>query len=191
MNMKFAAAAALGLLSCAVMAPQAAAADNGFYLGAGLTQTNFDISFDVDGDTVSGDEDDNGFKVIAGWRPLDWLAVEGNYLDLGGISEDGIEIDTSALTLSALVMAEIGIVDLYARVGMANWDTDFTVDTGSISDDGWEPTYGVGVGVHFGSIGVRAEYERFSTEALDEFLDGDGIESDTDIISVSVTYTFL
>jgi hypothetical protein len=191
MNMKFAAAAALGLLSCAAMAPQAAAADNGFYLGAGLTQTNFDISFDVDGETISGDEDDNGFKIIAGWRPLDWLAVEANYLDLGGISEDELEIDSSALTLSALVMAEIGIVDLYARVGMANWDTEFTVDAGSISDDGWEPTYGVGVGVHVGSIGVRAEYERFSTEALDEFLDGDGIESDTDIISVSVTYTFL
>ena len=59
MNMKFAAAAALGLLSCAAMAPQAAAADNGFYLGAGLTQTNFDISFDFEGESVSGDEDDN------------------------------------------------------------------------------------------------------------------------------------
>ena len=140
---------------------------------------------------MSGDEDDNGFKVIAGFRPLDWFAVEANYLDLGGISEDGLEIDTSALTVSALVLAEVGIVDLYARVGMANWDTDFRVDGGSISDDGWEPTYGVGVGVHFGSIGVRAEYERFSTEALDEFLDGSGIEADTDIISVSVTYTFL
>jgi OOP family OmpA-OmpF porin len=182
MNMKFAAAAALGLLSFAAMAPQAAAADNGFYLGAGLTETNFDV--DVDG--ISDDFDDNGFKVIAGWRPLNWLAVEANYLDLGGIDEDGLEIDSSAITLSGLVLAEIGIVDLYARVGMANWDTDFSVDAGSISDDGWEPTYGVGVGVHFGSIGVRAEYERFSTEALD-----DQIETDTDIISVSVTYTFL
>ena len=37
------------------------------------------------------------------------------------------------------------------------WDTDFD-DSGraAISDDGWEPTYGVGVGVHFGSLGVRA-----------------------------------
>ena len=30
---------------------------------------------------------------------------------------------------------------------------------GNASDDGWEPTYGVGVGAHFGSLGVRAEYE--------------------------------
>jgi len=183
MNMKFAAAAALGLLSFAAMAPQAAAADNGFYLGAGLTQTNFDV--EVDG--LSDDFDDNGFKVIAGFRPFNWLAVEANYLDLGGIDEGGLEVDSSAITVSALGLAEIGIVDLYARVGMANWNTDFDVGLGNnVSDDGWEPTYGLGVGLHFGSIGVRAEWERFSTEALD-----DEIETDSDIISLSVTYTFL
>jgi hypothetical protein len=183
MNKKFAAAAALGLLSLASFAPQATAADNGFYLGAGLTQANFDV--DVDG--ISDDFDDEGFKVIAGFRPLNWLAFEANYMDLGGIDEGGLEVDSSAISLSALVLAEIGIVDLYARAGMLNWDSDFSVSgLGSTSDDGWEPTYGVGVGVHFGSIGVRAEYERFSTEALD-----DEIDTDTGIISVSVTYTFL
>jgi OOP family OmpA-OmpF porin len=165
------------------MAPPAAAADNGFYLGAGITETNFDVS--VDG--ISDDFDDNGFKVIAGWRPFNWFAVEANYLDLGGIDDGGLEVDSSAITLSALVLAEIGIIDLYARAGMANWDSDFSVQgVGSVSDDGWEPTYGVGVGAHFGSIGVRAEYERFSTEALN-----DEIDTDTDIISLSVTYTFL
>jgi OOP family OmpA-OmpF porin len=183
MNMKFAAATVLGLLSLAALAPTAAAADNGFYLGAGLSNTNFDV--EVAG--VSDDFDDNGFKVIAGFRPLDWLAFEANYIDLGGTDEDGLSIDSNALTASALVLAEIGIVDLYARVGMANWNTDFSVDgVGSASDDGWEPTYGVGVGVHFGSIGVRAEYERFSTEALN-----DQIDTDVDTVSVSVTYTFL
>jgi OOP family OmpA-OmpF porin len=182
MNMKFAAAAAVGLLSFAAMAPQAAAADNGFYLGAGLTETNFDV--EVDG--LSDDFDDNGFKVIAGFRPLNWFAVEANYLDLGGIDEGGLEVDSSAITLSGLVLAEIGIVDLYARLGMANWDTDFEIPGGEVSDDGWEPTYGVGVGVHFGSIGARLEWERFSAEALD-----DQIETDTDIITLGVTYTFL
>ena len=31
--------------------------------------------------------DDNSFKIIAGFRPLNWLAVEANYIDLGGDSE--------------------------------------------------------------------------------------------------------
>ena len=71
MNMKFAAAAVLGLLSLAALAPNAAAADNGFYLGAGLSNTNFDI--DIDG--VSDDFDDNGFKVIAGIPALQLAGV--------------------------------------------------------------------------------------------------------------------
>ena len=183
MNMKFAAATLLGLVSLVAMAPNAAAADNGFYLGAGLTSTNFDAK--ING--ISGDDDDNGFKVIAGFRPLDWLAFEANYMDLGGVDTNGVNIDTTALTVSGLVLAEIGIVDLYARVGAAKWDADFGLSgVGNVSDDGWEPTYGVGVGVHFGSLGVRAEYERFSAKALD-----DQIDTDVGTVSVSVTYTFL
>ena len=161
----------------------AVAADNGFYLGAGVTSTNFKA--EIDG--FKDNSDDNGYKIIAGFRPLDWLAFEANYMDMGGIEEDGVKIDSTALTASALVLAEIGIVDLYARVGMANWNSDFSVQgAGNTSDDGWEPTYGAGVGVHFGSLGVRAEYERFSTEALNDQLD-----TDVGTVSLSFTYTFL
>jgi hypothetical protein len=181
MNTKFAAIAAVGALSLAAFAPQAAAADNGFYLGAGITQTEFDI------DGFGGESlDDNSFKLIAGWRALDWLAVEANYIDLGSASfEDPdfgtVELETKALTVSALAIAEIGVVDLYARLGMANWQAEIDIeDLGSVSDDGWEPTYGVGIGAHFGSLGLRAEFETF---------DADGLDNNT--LSLSFTYTFL
>jgi hypothetical protein len=180
MNMKFAAIAALGTLSLAAMAPQAAAADNGFYIGAGLTQTEFDID-----DLGSGGLDDNSFKLIAGFRPLDWLAIEANYIDLGGESFDDptlgdVSIDTTALTVSGLAIAEVGVIDLYARLGFANWKIDVDSDFGGGSDDGWEPTYGVGVGAHFGSLGVRAEFETFSAD-----------DTDVETLSLSFTYTFL
>ena len=183
MNMKFAAVAALGALSLAAVAPQAAAADNGFYIGAGITQTEFDID-----DIGSGELDDNSFKIIAGFRPLNWLAVEANYIDLGGESfEDEFlgdsSLDATAITVSALAIAEVGIIDLYARLGMANWKVDIDTDElGDFSDDGWEPTYGVGIGAHFGSIGVRAEWEQFNADDLD---------ADISTISLSFTYTFL
>jgi hypothetical protein len=182
MNMKFAAATVLGLLSLAALAPAASAADNGFYLGAGITDTKFDI----DG-LGSGSLDDNGFKVIGGFRPLNWLAFEANYLDLGGEEANGDSLDASAITLSGLVLAEIGIVDIYGRVGVAKWDADVSSNAlnFSDSDDGWEPTYGVGIGVHFGSIGVRAEYERFEAEFFD------ALDTDVSTVSLSVTYTFL
>ena len=181
MNMKFAAVAALGTLSLAALAPQAAAADNGFYLGAGITQTEFDID-----DIGSGELDDNSFKVIAGFRPLDWLAVEANYIDLVGESDGTTSLDATATTISALAIAEVGVIDFYARLGMANWKFDVDVeDFGSADDDGWEPTYGVGVGAHFGSLGVRAEYEMFKADLFDE------LDADVNTLSVSFTYTFL
>jgi OmpA-OmpF porin, OOP family len=181
MNMKFAAIAALGTLSLAAMAPQAAAADNGFYLGAGITQTEFDID-----DIGSGELDDNSFKLIVGFRPLDWLAVEANYIDLGGEDDGTTSLDASAVTVSALAIAEFAVIDLYARAGMANWNVDAAVQgLGSADDDGWEPTFGVGVGAHFGSLGIRAEYETFSADLFDE------LESDISTISLSFTYTFL
>jgi hypothetical protein len=177
MDKKLAAVAALATLSLAAVAPQAAAADNGFYLGAGITDSEFDIG------GTDGSLDDNSFKIIAGWRPLDFLAVEANYIDLGSENEDGFEIDASAITVSGLLLAEIGIIDLYARLGFANWNVDATVPgVGSASLDDWEPTYGAGVGVHFGSIGARLEYETFEAGDLD---------ADVNTLSLSVTYTFL
>jgi OmpA-OmpF porin, OOP family len=180
MNTKFAALVALGSLSLAAMAPQAAAADNGLYLGAGITQTEFDVD-----DVGGGELDDNSFKLIVGFRPLDWLAVEANYIDLGGEEVDGESIDTSAITVSALAIAEFQVIDLYARAGLAKWDADFDFGGFGASDDGWEPTFGVGIGAHFGSLGLRAEYETFKADLFDE------IGMDVNTLSLSFTYTFL
>ena len=183
MNMKFATFAVLGTLGLMAAAPRAQAADNGFYLGAGITKTEFDPD---DLDTVK--LDDSSFKVIAGIRPLDWIAFEVNYVDLGSDSQalaPGVtsKLDASAVTGSVLLLKEFQIVDVYARAGLAHWKLDGSI-TGQDSDSetGDEFTYGVGVGVHFGSIGVRAEYEKFEINDLD---------TDVNTLSLSFTYTFL
>ncbi len=106
---------------------------------------------------------------------------------MGNVEKNGVKIDSTALTVSGLLLAEIGIVDLYARVGAAKWDAKFSVSgIGNVSDDGWEPTYGAGVGVHFGSLGVRAEYEMFTAKALN-----DQVKTDLGTVSISFLYTFL
>src|SRR3982751_3516013 len=98
MNMKFATLAVLGTVGLMAAAPRAQAADNGFYLGAGVTDTKFDAK-----DVGSVEFDDNSFKLVAGIRPLDWLAIEANYIDLGSDSQQispGVnsKIDANALT---------------------------------------------------------------------------------------------
>src|SRR5690606_22043519 len=78
-------------LGCAVLllsAGAAQAADNGFYLGGGITRTSIDTSFEFveDAPDFSLDDDDNGWKIIAGFRPLDWMAIEVNYVDFGSVT---------------------------------------------------------------------------------------------------------
>ncbi|MDH5228144.1 MAG: hypothetical protein OEW50_12145, partial [Gammaproteobacteria bacterium] len=72
------AATALGLLTA-----QAHAADNGIYLGASVGQSSTEYDESFEGTNFNFDASATGFKAIAGWRFLDWLAVEGNYVDLG------------------------------------------------------------------------------------------------------------
>lgn len=177
MNMKFAAVAAVALASLAAFAPPAMAADHGFYLGAGITDTKFDVK-----DFGSSSLDSNSFKVIAGVRPLDWLAAEANYIDLGSDSSNGAQVSGKAFSVSGLLIANIAIVDLYARAGMVNWKFDGSFNGIKNSQNGWEPTYGAGVGVHFGSFGVRAEYESF---------DANDVDTRVNTVSVSFVYTFL
>jgi len=183
MNMKFTTLAVLGTLGLMAAAPRAEAADNGFYLGAGVTKTKFDSS-----DVGEVKLDDSSFKAIAGIRPLDWIAFEVNYLDLGSDSQNispGVnsKVDAKALTGSVLLLKEVQIVDFYARAGLAHWTVDgSSPGLGSDSQSGNEFTYGVGVGVHFGSIGARAEYERFEIN---------DINTKVNTLSLSFTYTFL
>ena len=157
------------------------AVDNGIYLGASIGQSGVDIDEAVStgGDDFSADA--TGFKVIAGWRFLDWLSIEGNYVDLGSgddtVDGNRLEVDASGISLSAVGFLPIGPVDLFARVGAINWDADF----GEISDDGTDLTYGVGAQFRVWGLSVRAEYEQFDIDDVDT----------VDLISLGVTWTFL
>ena len=69
----------------------------------------------------SFDASATGFKAIAGWRFIDWLAVEANYVDLGSGDDNvlgtRVESDVNGVSLSAVGFVPVGPVDLFARVG--------------------------------------------------------------------------
>ena len=156
----------------------ALAADNGVYLGVGIAQS----SFDLDVGPVTVDDDNTGFKIIAGVRPLDWLAFEVNYVDFGTFEPvPGFEVDAKGIDAFAVGLLEVGVVDFFAKAGVVRWDADFT---GGGDESGNEFAYGAGVGAHFGSIGVRAEYEKFKASE-------GSVDADLDFISVGLTWTFL
>src|SRR3954447_14033841 len=98
---------ASGVASLAI-AGTASAADNGFYLGAAVGQSNVDI----DSAAVHVDGADTGFKAIAGFRPLDSFGVEVNYVDFGKVSENGATAEADALSAYAVGFLPLGPVDL-------------------------------------------------------------------------------
>ena len=61
----------------------------------------------------------------AGVRSTGWPSKQTTWIWAATV-KTALSIDSSAITVSALVLAEIGIVDLYARAGMVMWDTEFT-----------------------------------------------------------------
>jgi hypothetical protein len=178
------------LLSASLVAPGAAlAADNGFYLGLASSEVSSDYDL---GPAVAGDaDDDRGLKGIVGFRPLDAFAIEANYVDFGETRvplnlacitvpcPTEAQIDAQAVSVSAVGLFALPLVDLFARVGYARWESDLA-PFGTEEREGGDATYGAGAQVRLGSFALRLEYERFD-------FDDDSAE----LVSLGFTYTFL
>jgi opacity protein-like surface antigen len=155
----------------------ALAADNGFYLGAGVGQANVDI----DAGPIDVDGDDTGFKAIAGFRPLDFFAVELNYIDFGSIEDNGVKVDADAIAAFAVGFLPVGPVDLYAKAGLADSDASARVGSLRADSDGTDFAYGAGIQFRFLSLSARLEYEKFDLDDVD----------DLNMLTLGLTYTFL
>jgi Outer membrane protein beta-barrel domain len=180
-------AAAILAASCSLLSLPALSADNGIYLGAGIGQSNVQFDDNISGQNFSFDASATGFKAIAGWRFLDWVAVEANYVDLGSGDDNvlgqKIKSDVNGVSLSAVGFVPIGPVDLFARVGAVNWNADLDAPNLGVSgsDDGTDLTYGVGAQFRVWSLSIRGEYEVFDISNADT----------VDMFSIGVTWTFL
>ena len=180
------AAAALAT-SCSLLSLPALSADNGIYLGASLGQSSVQFDDNIGGQKLNFDASATGFKAIAGWRFLDWVAVEANYVDLGSgddnVQGQRIESDVNGVALSAVGFVPIGPVDLFARVGAVNWNADRDAPNLGVSssEDGTDLTYGVGAQFRVWSLSIRGEYEVFDISNADT----------VDMFSIGVTWTFL
>ena len=178
------------LLSASLLGPGGAAlaADNGFYLGLASS----DVSSDYDFGPAAGDaDDDRGFKGIVGFRPLDAFAIEANYVDLGDATvplniacittpcPTETQVDSQAIPVSAVGLLALPLVDLFARVGYARWESEVSPFPAQ-EREGSDPTYGAGAQVRVGSFALRLEYERFDFD-----------DDSADLVSIGFTYTFL
>ena len=176
-------------VALALVGTCASAADNGFYLGAGIA-----TDATLDGGQFQSDLDikNQPFKFIVGFRPLDHFGIEGTYVDFGKAKvpivgpDFGVDAKARFYDVFAVGYLPLPLLDLYAKAGLVRWDTDvrLTTITGplpSVSDSGTDFAYGAGAQLRFGSLAARLEYERFEVTNSDR----------VDILSLGVTWTFL
>jgi opacity protein-like surface antigen len=151
MTKKLTAAALLTALHMGI-ASYAAAADSGFYFGAGAGRTHFDSDIDINllGDdgpllfpSVDIDRNDISFEGLVGYRFLPFLAVEAAYMDLGelsltanslqpapGISPIFLGVDLRTRGVAGSVLGILPLSDrweLFGRAGILFADDEGTV----------------------------------------------------------------
>jgi hypothetical protein len=91
-----------------------------------------------------------------------------------------IKSDSHAVDAFIVGFLPLTTFDLFGKVGLVNWNSDFDIPDLGFSDDadGTDLAFGVGGQFRLGSAAIRAEWERFDV--------GDHI----DMFSVGVSWTF-
>jgi hypothetical protein len=172
------AGAAIAACVALIASGSARADDIGVYLGGslGAAQQNYDP------DVYSVHGSQTGYKFALGIRPIPIVAAEVSYIDFGR-AFNGIDYaDTHAVGVFALGFLPIPLVDVYGKVGLADWRTSAQGPFfQGFRTTGTDLAYGAGAGAHWGSFGARFEYERYQVSH----------SNDTGMASFGLTWTFL
>lgn len=170
----------------AAVSVSASAQDSGFYIGAGAGMTSFDTCDDLTGlGLTSCDDEDSGFKVYAGKGFTQNFGVEVGWVDLGEIKASGPG-GTATLGVDGFQVAALGMlplnprISLFGKVGVYLWDASASGPGGSLSDDGSDIMFGVGLNWNLARrLDLRVEWEQFD-------IDGD----DVSLLSAGVAFRF-
>jgi len=161
-----------------------------FYGGAGVGQATLRQDYyQVDAHTT-------GWKLFAGWRPLDAFGAEVEYANLGSKDVTYQSSYTTHVSTDAHASALFGVgylpvplpfIDLYGKAGVARVQSNTSASFNCLStcvlpppvtDDSNHTSFawGAGIQARFGIPAVRLDYERFN-----------GSQGTDALITVSVT----
>lgn len=170
--------ACLMLMALASAAPAQDLA--GFYVGGGIG--NATLELEDSESSADFKSDDTGYKLFAGYRIIDWVAVEASYAQYGSPEDRvfglNLEGDFHSFSVNALGLLPLGSFDLFGRAGIARWEGRLrSTDSGdSAREDNFDPIIGIGAQLRAGRVAVRLEAEAL----LLSFDDDEDDESDGD-----------
>jgi len=116
----------------------------GFYLGAGVSDSNFSVTDGTDCGAFGfcdrwhrEGHSDSGWTATAGYRVNRWFAIEASYVDagkprwddffvfvpsLGGVYDVESTVAMKTKEVAAVGILPLGTFDLYAKLGAAHWN---------------------------------------------------------------------
>jgi opacity protein-like surface antigen len=162
------------ITSLALGATAAAHADDQFfYAGAGISRNQ--LSSVYDNGVAYSDIDRTSWKALVGFRPISFVAVEADYMDLGSQSSTFFQDRYAHSDAKSFAAYGVGFLpvpmpylDLLVKLGLARWTLDGNTSDASgaplfsFSNHGTSLAWGAGGQIHFGNIGARLEYEHFN-----------------------------
>jgi opacity protein-like surface antigen len=164
----------------------------GLYLGAGVGESTVQSTQLL---PLQVYQHPTGWKVFAGWRPIQMFGAELEYVDLGSKSSTYIDesqgtSNSQHASASAVAAFAVGylpqpipFLDFYGKVGVADLRTNVSNQPTSLCqacEIAYAPSvqnqsnarfaYGAGIEVKFGAPALRVEYQGFSTSGGDQSL---------------------
>ncbi len=159
---------ALLTAALACVAGAARAAENGLYVGAGITRATVDDIFGSGSDLRI---DNTAWKGFVGFKfPLIPLALEADYSDLGSQTRDFgfTQGHASAKAFSAFAVGYLPLpvpfLDIYGKAGAARWQLNGRTTSPALfdlDDRGTEFAWGIGAQAHVSNVAIKLEYENF------------------------------
>lgn len=177
-----------GALLAASLSSVAMAQENptGFYVGGGFGRFNLDINNVSDfGSGVSSavNDNDNTYKLFAGYRLAPFLSLQAAYVNLGNpgdaISSSGTNgrygVKMDGFAPSAIGTIPIGPLELSGELGYYYYNVDVRTNLGNpgsqfvtSSHSRSDFFYGAGLGITvLDHLNVKAEYQRLDLKNYD------------------------
>lgn len=138
-------------------------AQKGLYFGGsmGPSFVNKKIA-EIGIEDINIDGKDMAYKVYAGYKLPAFLALEGGYRNLGKISSDISELNSSGWDLNAKANLTLGPVQFFGKAGAFFNNVKVTFQDPihpEINESNTKFMFGFGAGLNIERLGLRAEWE--------------------------------
>jgi opacity protein-like surface antigen len=140
----------------------------GIYIGVGIGDAATEIN------QLSVDENETAYKLFVGYRFNQFLALQGDFLDLGRTDStfgvQNLAVETRGFTARIEGTLPLAFLELFATAGYIFSDVKATLGGSQIFDESdSDLVYSAGAGIEvFERLVLRLEYEIIEIEALDD-----------------------